>query len=109
MLRSIAEKDKLISTLRTRIDLLMIENEKALKESAGVERLHDQIQKLQAEKETCNLYYAGPCKNFVSGEGVFLKFLSNTFVEPRFQSFLFSRVFLKFKRLYHQKFKILFC
>ena len=47
VLRSIAEKDKLISTLRTRIDLLMIENEKALKESAGVERLHDQIQKLQ--------------------------------------------------------------
>jgi len=51
-MRSLAEKEKRISTLQTRIDLLVLENERLMQETVEKENLQDEVQKLQTEKAT---------------------------------------------------------
>eukprot|EP00493_Phyllostaurus_siculus_P025561 UN25905 len=51
-MRSLAEKEKRISTLQTRIDLLVLENERLMGETVEKENLLEDNQKLTTEKNT---------------------------------------------------------
>ena len=67
--RSMTEKEKLINTLNTRIDLMKMEMERNKKDAAELETLRDTVNRLQLERDTCNIL--GNSVNKLGGGGTY--------------------------------------